>query len=136
MTGKDGADQSRGIPLAVWDTFAILSPQARGVSAGEGSIGEVADIESLVKDGAVAADERPLVGPDQADLILGEAGQADVEHLAVVVDVSVVAVGAAFAAEGQVKRAEEEEVSVHGKVESPLRFAGEQVLGNVACDTG
>ncbi len=69
-----------------------------GLVAGDGVLFVVASQGLLVEDGGVAADEGPVGSfDDGAEVVLD--GKADVEHLAVVGNVSVVAVLAAFAGE-------------------------------------
>ena len=87
-----------------------------GLVAGQRVQRVVAHQRDLVEHGPVAADEAPVGRLDDgAEVVLD--GQADVEHLAVVVHVGEVAVLAALAGEGQVERGEEEEVGVHGELE-------------------
>jgi len=84
---------SAGSEVIVGPEEVVLGAPAGGrdglVGAGEGL---------LVEDGAVAAHEREVVGADKgADLVSQR--HADVEDLAVVPDISIVAVGQVFARE-------------------------------------
>ena len=72
--------------------------QGRRLGAGKGVVLVVAGEGLLVKDGPVAADKAPLGVLDDLALVVLD-GQADVEDLAVVVHVAVVAVALALAAE-------------------------------------
>ena len=94
--------------------------QRLGLLAGEGVGRVVAGEGLLVEDGLVAADEGPLrVVDDVAAGVLER--QADVEDLAVVGDVGVVAVGPRLAGEGL----------LHGRGEDVLGGVGELVAAGV-----
>ena len=86
-----------------------------GFRAGEGVRGVVAGQGLLVKDGAVAAHKGPLsVLDDLAKLVLD--GQADVEDLAVVVNVGIVAIGLVLTGEGLNDAVGEDGVRVGGEL--------------------
>ena len=85
-----------------------------GVLAREGIGLVVAGEGGLVEDGSVAADEAPVGGLDHLTGVVLD-GQADVEDLAVVLDIGVVAVGLALALEARLKGGLEEGLSVGGE---------------------
>ena len=65
----------------------------------------------LVKDGLVATDEAPVSGlNDSTSIILN--GQTDVEDLAVVVNISVVAIGLSITSEARLQLRLEESLSI------------------------
>lgn len=88
-----------GVDLAELD----LVVEGLGLSAGNGVDLVVASESALIEDGSVAADEGPLSGLDDGTEVILE-GEADVEELAGVGDVGVVAVFASLAGEGQAQR--------------------------------
>jgi hypothetical protein len=71
----------------------------------------VAGESGLIKDGLVAADETPVSSlNDSASIVLN--GQADVEDLAVVVDISVIAVSLSSTAEARLQLGLEKGLSI------------------------
>ena len=85
-----------------------------GLFAGEGIGLVVAGQGSLIEDGSVSADEAPVGGFDNLTSIILN-GQADVEDLAAVGNIGVVAVGLSLALEGVLKGALEEGLGVSCK---------------------
>ena len=88
--------------------------EGRGVLAGE-SIGlVVAGQGGLIEDGSIAADEAPVSGFDNlTGVVLNR--QADVEDLAVVLNVSVVAVSLTVALKGGLEGGLQEGLGISGK---------------------
>jgi len=99
------------IEMIIWaDLFRVVdfaklhsSVKLWGVCAGEGVLGIVACQGSLVEDGGVATNETPLVVfNDLANVVLNWA--ADMENLAIVVDISVESIVESLACEARVQR--------------------------------
>ena len=108
------------------DTELNGAVEGGGLRAGKGVLLVVAGEGGLVEDGAVAADEAPLGGLDHRAGIILE-GQADVEDLAVVGDIGIVAVLLALAGEAQVKGGVEEGLSISRELVALV--SGSVVLG-------
>ena len=109
--------------------------EGRSIGARDGILLVVADKSGLVEDGAIAADEAPLGGLDHSTGIVLN-GEADVEHLASVGDIGVVAVLLSLAGEAQVKGNVEEGLGISGEL---VALVGGSVLlghGEVASHAG
>ena len=117
------------------DTELNGAVEGGGLRAGKGVLLVVAGEGGLVEDGAVAADKAPLGGLDhRAGIILN--GEADVEDLAGVGDIGVVAILLALTGEAEIKRSVEEGLGIGGELVALV--GGSVVLGHgeVASNAG